>query len=416
MNLYLVIIIAALAVDFLLDSLADWLNLRALKEDVPAEFAGVYDAQKYSQSQRYLKDNTVFGRFRSTFLLAIILGLIFTGGFSFLDRFSRSFAFNEIITGLIFCGILFLAGQVIAIPFSAYHTFVIEAKYGFNRTKLKTFIADIFKGWLLSALIGLPLLALVLWFFQSLGALAWVYCWLVVTLVELFLVFISPVWIMPLFNKFTPLPEGELKSAIVTCAAKAAFALAGVYTMDGSRRSAKSNAFFTGLGRFRRIALFDTLVAKHTTQELVAVLAHEIGHYKLRHIAKMLAASVINSGVMFFILSRFIGNSGLAAAFGVAKPAIYSSLVFFGFLWAPLNLVLGIFANAMSRRHEYQADAFAARLCGASGDFISALKKLSVDNLTNLTPHPFKVFLEYTHPPVLARIRALNPCPNKTMQ
>jgi len=247
----------------------------------------------------------------------------------------------------------------------------------------------------------------VLWFFQRCGSTAWIYCWLAVTLLQLFLLFIAPVAIMPLFNKFTPLAPGALRAAIETYAAGQRFAMQGVFTMDGSRRSTKSNAFFTGFGKFRRIVLFDTLIQKHTVEELVSVLAHEIGHYRKRHILQMVLFSLANTAIMFFILSRFLGNRELFAAFGMEQVSIYASLVFFGFLYTPINMLVSILGNVVSRRNEYQADAFAATTYEKPQALIDALKKLSVDNLSNLTPHPFAVFVHYSHPPVLQRIEAI---------
>ncbi|MDD4183191.1 MAG: M48 family metallopeptidase, partial [Candidatus Omnitrophica bacterium] len=236
---------------------------------------------------------------------------------------------------------------------------------------------------------------------------AWVYCWIAVTGFQLFLLFIAPVVIMPLFNKYTPLENGELKSAIENYAKEQKFALAGVFKMDASRRSTKSNAFFTGFGKFRRIALFDTLIQKHTVDELVSVLAHEIGHYKKKHFVKGIILSVITTGIMFFILSFFINNQGLFGAFKMQSLSIYASLIFFGFLYSPINLFISIFSNIISRKHEYEADAFAITTYKKPESFIIALKKLTVDNLSNLTPHPLKVFLDYSHPPVLKRIEAI---------
>jgi STE24 endopeptidase len=407
MNGYLIFILAVLILSWLLDLALEMLNLRSLTPELPTEFQGWYDAGKYATSQQYLRDTTRFGCFSSTFLMALTLAFILLGGFDLVDRIARAADFGEIPTGLCFAGILILASDIIHIPISAYSTFVIEERYGFNKTTLKVFIIDHLKGWLLAAAIGGPVLALVLWFFQKTGPLAWIWCWGALTVIQIVLMFFAPAVIMPLFNKFIPLADGELKSAIERYAEGQHFKLKGIFTMDGSRRSTKSNAFFTGFGRFRRIVLYDTLIEKHSVDELVAILAHEVGHYKKRHIIWLLAMSIATSGVMFFILSLFLNNPSLSAAFRMEHTSLYATLFFFVFLYAPIEILLGIGANMLSRKHEFEADAFAARTVKSSDPLITALKKLSVDNFSNLTPHPAKVFLEYSHPPVLKRIQSL---------
>jgi STE24 endopeptidase len=332
---------------------------------------------------------------------------ILAGGFNYVDQFARSFNLGSIPTGLMFAGILVFVSQLLHIPFSVYSTFVIEDKYGFNRTTVKTFALDILKSWLLMALIGGALFSIVIWFFDRTGTWAWLYCWIAVVVIQLFLTFIAPVVIMPLFNKFIPLEDGELKSSIENYARLQGFKIKGVFKMDASKRSTKSNAFFTGFGRFRRIVLFDTLIEKHTVDELASVLAHEMGHYKKKHILISIIISIITSGLMFFILALFLNNQELFAAFKMQHTSVYASLLFFGFLYAPIEMVLGIFGNMLSRRHEYAADAYAITTYRKPEAMIAALKKLSVDNLSNLTPHPLKVLLQYSHPPVLERIRAI---------
>ncbi|MCX5895293.1 MAG: M48 family metallopeptidase, partial [Proteobacteria bacterium] len=268
-------------------------------------------------------------------------------------------------------------------------------------------ILDILKGWLLTAVIGGAVFSIVLWFFDKTGTWAWLYCWAAVTGIQLFLTFIAPVVIMPLFNKFVPLEEGELKTAIESYARSRGFKMKGVFTMDASKRSTKSNAFFTGFGKFRRIVLFDTLIEKHTVDELVSVLAHEMGHYKKKHVIQSILISIITTGLMFFILSLFLHNKGLFAAFKMKETSIYASLLFFGFLYAPIEMMLSLVGNMLSRKNEYEADGYAVTTYGKPESMITALKKLSVDNLSNLTPHPLKVFLSYSHPPVLERIKAI---------
>jgi STE24 endopeptidase len=343
MNMYLIVILAILIGGYLLDLTVELLNIKNLKTDLPEEFKDLYDPERYKTSQKYLKENTFFGLFQNVFFLILIIAFILAGGFNIVDNISRSLGQGVIIPGIIFAGILLLALEIVKIPFSAYHTFVIEEKYGFNKTTLKTFVSDILKSWILGGLIGGIIFASMIWSFSFFGRSAWFYFWIALTLFELFLTFIAPVVIMPLFNKFVPLEDGDLKSAVENYARKENFKMQGLFKMDGSKRSSKSNAFFTGFGRFRRIALFDTLIAAHTVDELVSVLAHEMGHYKLKHILKSILLSIIESGLMLLILSFFINNAGLSRAFGMENVSIYSSIFFFAFLYSPINTELSVF-------------------------------------------------------------------------
>jgi len=404
---FLVIILAILIGEYLLNLIVETKNVRFLRTDLPDEFSGYYDRGKYRKSQEYLKENTRFGLITDSIATPVTIAFILFGGFNLIDQFARSFHLSTIPTGLIFAAVLMLASQIVAIPFSIYSTFVIEEKYGFNKTTPRTFVLDILKTWVLATVIGGILFSAVLWFFEEAGPWAWAYCWIAVTLFQVFLLFVAPVVIMPIFNKFTPLEDGELRKAIEEYAKKQDFKLKGVFTMDGSKRSTKSNAFFTGFGRFRRIVLFDTLIEKQTKDELVSVLAHEMGHYKKKHILKSIVISIFTTGLMFYILSIFINNRELFAAFQMQHTSIYASLFFFGFLYAPIDMILSVFGNMLSRRHEYEADGYAVATYRKPQSMITALKKLSVDNLSNLTPHPLKVFLTYSHPPVLERIQAI---------
>ncbi|OGS19918.1 MAG: peptidase M48 [Elusimicrobia bacterium RIFOXYA2_FULL_39_19] len=407
MNIYLLIILLILLGNFLLDFIVEILNVKHISTQLPVEFDGHYPQEKYQKSQEYLKENTRFGLIVSSIDIILLIPFVLLGGFNYVDVFARSFGHGQIITGLIFACLLMGIIEIAKIPVSLYHTFVIEEKYGFNRTTAKTFITDLLKKWLLTALIGAPIFVLVLLFFEKTGSLGWVYCWASITVVSLFLVFIAPAVIMPLFNKFIPLEDGELKTSIENFAKAQNFKLSGLFKMDASKRSTKSNAFFTGFGKYRRIVLFDTLIQKHTVDELVSVLAHEIGHYKMKHIIKSLTISILANGFMFYILSLFMNNSLLFGAFKMGHVSIYASLFFFGFLFTPINLILSIAGNVLSRKHEFEADAFAVNTYKKPESMIMALKKLSVDNLSNLTPHPLKVFLEYSHPPILARIETI---------
>jgi len=406
MNGYLIFILVLMVLNRVLSLAVELLNLRNVSTEIPGEFQGLYDVEKYAASQRYLRDNTRFGQIQSSILLVLTIAFILLGGFSWINSVAQAASEQMIVQGLVFGGVLILIGQLVGLPFSLYDTFVIEERYGFNKTTPKTFVLDILKGWLLTFLLGAPVFALVLWIFNSV-AYAWLWAWGALALIQLFILFIAPVVILPLFNKFTPLEEGDLRSSIEQFASSQNYTLSGIFKIDGSRRSTKSNAYFTGFGKTKRIALFDTLIEKHPPEELVAVLAHEIGHCKLGHIKKSIVISLASSLLMFFILSFFITRPGLYEAFGLEGTPLYAGFTFFGFIYAPVSVLLGLLGNILSRKHEYEADAFAAKTTGRPGEMIQALKKLSVDNLSNLTPHPLKVFLHYSHPPILQRIRAL---------
>jgi STE24 endopeptidase len=300
-----------------------------------------------------------------------------------------------------------VAKALIDLPFRYYSTFVIEERFGFNKSTRATFWADTAKGVTLTIVLGGPLLAAILWFFERAGASAWLWCWAVTAAFTLFVQFVAPTWIFPLFNKFKPLEEGELRAAILGYSQKVGFPLEGLFVIDGSRRSTKANAFFTGFGRRKRVALFDTLVAKHPTDELVAVVAHEIGHYKKGHILQGLALSILQAGAVFYLLSIVLARPGLYEAFGLEQPSVYAGLLFFSLLYAPIDLVLSYLMQAFSRRNEFQADAWARTTTGEPERLVSALKRLSADSLSNLTPHPLYVKLHHSHPPLVERIRAL---------
>jgi STE24 endopeptidase len=408
MNVIAIIILCTIGVDFILNLAADGLNLKYLRNELPQAFEGVYDPERYRKSQQYLKANTKFGWITSAFNLGLILVFWFAGGFPLLDKWLRAFEFGPVLSGLIYVGGLMLLKAVLALPFSVYATFVIEERFGFNKTTKSTYALDLLKGLMLALLLGTPLLAAILAFFQYAGPYAWWYCWIGITLYMLVVQFVAPTWIMPLFNKFTPLEEGELKSAILAYANAINFPLQNVYQMDGSRRSSKSNAFFTGFGKHRRIVLFDTLIQQHTTNELVAVLAHEMGHYKKKHIRQALILGILQTGLMLFLLSHFIAYPGLFEAFYMPQQSVYAGMLFFAMLYTPIDFFAGILMQILSRKNETAADRFAAETTKDPGSMVAALKKLSVDNLSNLTPHPFYVFLNYSHPPVLQRIQSLS--------
>ena len=407
MNTIAFIILFAFFFDFVLNVLADYLNLSRLRDDLPRDFEGVYDPERYRRSQEYLKDNTRFGWVTATFELTVILAFWFGKGFPLLDEWVRAFNYGPIVCGLIYMAALMLFKSILSLPFNIYHTFVIEERFGFNQTTWTTYILDMLKGLLLSVLLGAPLLSAILAFFEYAGTNAWWLCWVAVTLFMLGVQFVAPTWIMPLFNKFTPLEDGELKSAILSYAGSIKFPIENVYVMDGSKRSSKSNAFFTGFGTHRRIVLFDTLIKQHTTGELVAILAHEMGHYKKRHIIQSLILGILQMGFMLYLLSLFISYPGLFEAFYMPQASVYAGLIFFAMLYSPLDFFIGLFMQRRSRTNETAADRFSVETTQDSQSMVDALKKLSVHNLSNLMPHPFYVFLNYSHPPVLQRIKAL---------
>ena len=407
MNIYLLVVLGVVIFNYLIELLSEGCNLKNISPRLDNEFAGYYDADKYRKSQDYLRETTKFALLKQGLFSALIIGFILLGGFNFADKFARGFGVGPIITGLILAVSLMLAMQLLQIPFAAYRTFVLEERFGFNRTDVKTFILDSLKGLVISAVLAGGLFALLLWIFQTAKEAAWIYCWLAVSLFQLFLVFISPLFILPLFNKFIPLKQGALEKAIREYATSQRFGVGDIFKIDASRRSSKSNAYFSGFGKSRRIALFDTLIAKHTLEELVSILAHEVGHYKKRHILKIMAVSVLSTGVMFYLLPFFIAEPGLFAAFKMEQISVYAGFFFFALLYTPINLLFSVFKNYLSRRYEYAADRYAVSSYGKPEAFISALKKLTVDNLSNLKPHPLKVFLDYSHPPVLQRIKAI---------
>ena len=408
MNIYFCIIVMALLLDFFLHTISRFLDIKCLSTKLPHEFKDYYSPDEYRRSQEYLRENTHFSYLASSFDLLLILLVIFLGLFNTLDLWIRAFGYSPIVTGLMFFGVLFFIQDIISTPFALYSTFIIEEKFGFNKTTPKTYILDKIKGYFLLILLGGFVLSLILFFFESFGGMAWLYAWLVLSC---FLVLMQPLFtlfIAPMFNKFTPLEDGELKDRITSFAQSVNFPISRIDVMDGSRRSSKSNAYFSGLGKNKRIALFDTLIEKHSVDELVSIIAHEVGHYKKRHNIKGIVLGVLQAGIMFFMLSIFLNNPQLFEAFGVENLSTYSSLLFFSILYSPIELIMSFITNNISRKHEFEADAFAQTSIGSGKHLIEGLKKLTVTNLGNLTPHRFTVWLSYSHPPVLDRIHALD--------
>ena len=408
MNLFLAIIVGTIIFEYVLSFISRQLNLKSLTTGLPEEFVGFYDEEKYAKSQNYTRTNSSFGRISSTFNFILILAVIFFGLFDTLDQYARSFGYSPLITGLIFFGIITTIQDILSTPFNLYSTFVIEEEYGFNKSTPKIYVMDKLKSYLLLLLLGIPLISAILYFFESLEN-AWLYAWGLMALLSVVMPKIYTQFIAPMFNKFTPLEDGELRDMIEEYSKKVDFPLTEVYVVDGSKRSAHSNAYFIGFGKNKRIVLFDTLMDNHTKEEILAILAHEVGHYKKKHIIKGMITSILHSGIMLFILGLFVKMPELHTAMGMSanEPSVYAGLIFFSLLYAPIELILSIIFNILSRKHEFEADEYSAITLQNTSHMISGLKNLTVQNLGNLTPHPLPVFLSYSHPPVLDRIKRL---------
>ncbi|MGQ7870348.1 M48 family metallopeptidase [Sunxiuqinia sp. sy24] len=400
------IIIGILIFDFILERWLDYLNTTRWSTQLPDEVKGIYNEEKYRKQQAYSRTNHRFGMLTSSFSFVLLMLMFFFEGFAIVNNWALSVSTNPIWAALLFFGILMLGSDLLTTPFDWYNTFVIEEKYGFNKTTVKTYLLDKLKGWLLGALIGGGLLALIVFIYLKTGEWFWVYVWLVVSGFSVFMAMFYSSLIVPLFNKQTPLEDGSLKQAIEDFARKVGFKLDNIYVIDGSKRSTKANAYFSGFGPKKRIVLYDTLIKDMEIPELVAVLAHEIGHYKKKHIIWSLLIGLLQTGLMLFIFSLLIDSPALSAALGVAKPSFHIGLIAFGILYSPLSSVMGIGMNHLSRKNEYEADDFAAQNY-AGEPLASALKKLSVKNLSNLRPHPAYVFVHYSHPPLLQRLKNL---------
>jgi STE24 endopeptidase len=401
------IIIGIIVIDFLFEKYLGYLNTKTMSEVLPVELKGIYDEEKYRKQQAYQRENQRFGLLTSSFSFALTLAMFLFYGFAFVDNLAWGFTVNAIVAALFFFGLIMFASDILSLPFSVYDTFVIEEKYGFNKTTPKTFVLDTIKGWLLGALIGGGLLALIIFIYQKTQNMFWIYAWILVSAFTIFMAMFYSNLIVPLFNKQTPLEPGELRDAIKNFADKVGFKLDNIFVINGSKRSTKANAYFTGFGSKKRIVLYDTLINDMETDELVAVLAHEIGHYKKKHVIQGLLISLIQTGIVLFIFSLLINNATLSKALGVEIPNFHIGLVAFGILYSPVSFVLGIFMNLLSRKNEYQADEFAA-IHFKPEALASALKKLSVKNLSNLTPHKTYVFFHYSHPTLLQRLARLN--------
>lgn len=405
-NFVFYIIIGIIIFDYFLERGLSYLNSKNRNLPLPTELEGIYDEEKLGKAISYDRENANFEWITSSFNTFLVLLMLVFGGFAIVNTWAGEIISNPVYTALVFFAILGLASDLIHTPFSIYDTFVIEQKYGFNKTTPKIFILDKLKGYLLSAIIGGVLMGLVIWFYYKTTSFFWIYAWVLITVFMIvFSMFYSNL-IVPLFNKQKPLEEGELKDAINELALKLNFKLDNIYTIDGSKRSTKANAYFTGLGAKKRVVLYDTLIKELSTDEIVGVLAHEIGHYKHKHTQKGLIISVIQTGITLYIMSVLIRIPSLSQAMGVSKPSFHIGILAFGILYSPISMIIGLFMNILSRKHEYQADAFAVKYTGSTS-LINALKKLSINNLSNLNPHKAYVFFHYSHPTLLQRIRAM---------
>lgn len=400
------IIVALLVFDFLFGLWLDYLNYKHRKTKIPKELEGIYDEEQYRKQQEYKKVNTRFGFISGSFSFILLMIFLLAGGFPWLDGIVRSITEHPILMALLFFGILMFASDIIGTPFAVYQTFVIEERFGFNKTTPKTFVLDKIKGWLLGAIIGGGMLTLIIWIYLQFPEMFWLYAWAVITAFSIFMTLFYSSLIVPLFNKQTLLEEGELRDEITGFSEKAGFRLKNIFVIDGSKRSTKANAYFTGFGPKKRIVLYDTLINDLGIGEIVAVLAHETGHYKKKHIITNLVVSIVQTGVTLYLLSLFINSPLLSAALGVEQHSFHIGLVAFGILYSPISFLLGIFMNLYSRKAEYQADSFAKNY-GYGKELIEGLKKLTQKNLSNLTPHPLYVFFHFSHPTLLQRIKAL---------
>ena len=407
-NLYYYIIIFAIIIEYLLSSIGSILDIKNITPTIPSDFKKAYDQEKYILSQDYLKARTSFGLFSNSFSLILIMIVIHSDIFGLLDQFVRGQSDSYILQGLLFIGIIYFFQDIVSLPFSIYHTFVIEERFGFNKTTLNLFIIDKIKGYAIFIVLGSIVITPILYFFHVYGDIGWLIAWSILTA---FMIAVQPLFvhvIAPMFNKFIPLEEGELRSAIEKYTAKVNFPLARIDIMDGSKRSAHSNAYFTGFGKSRRIAIFDTLVEKHSTNEIVSVVAHEVGHYKLKHVLQGTILGIIETGIMLFAFNLIMNDISLFQVFGVSQLSVHAGIVFFSMLYAPVSMFTSIVTTAISRKNEYEADKYSYDTTNNREALVSMLIGLSANNLSHLTPHPLKVFLSYSHPPVVDRIKAVN--------
>jgi len=406
-NTLLLIILSITVVSYLFDQILDYINLKSQRTEIPKEVEAFYEKEKYVKSLAYHRELTKFSFITSAFSFLLSFSMLLSGGFGWVDGWLRPHMDNEILLALTFFGVLMLASDILTIPFQWYSTFVIEEKYGFNKTTLKTFITDKLKGYLLAATVGGLLLSALIYLIQTIGPNFWIWFSILAALFVLFVNMFYTSLILPMFNKLTALPDGELKAAIENFSKKVDFPLDSIFIIDGSKRSKKANAFFSGIGKKKKIVLYDTLIENHTTAELVAVLAHEVGHFKKKHIVWGYVLSILQIVFTLFVLSRMIDAENVSRALGGAQLAIHLNLLAFGILFSPISGITGLFMNMYSRKNEFEADAYAKETFDGTA-LSNALKRLSVDSLSDLYPHPLYVFFHYSHPPLLKRLAALS--------
>jgi len=405
-NIIFFLIIIIPVTGYLAERYLNYLNSRMWSASLPEKLKGICDEEEYRKIQLYEKDNNRLSFWSSSFNLLLIIVMIVAGGFAVVDILARQISSHVVIISLVFFGIIGFASDLVNIPFSLYDSFVIERKYGFNTMTLRTFVTDHIKSWFIALLIGIPVLGLITWFYYKIGTAFWVYAWILITLFSILMNLFYSELIVPLFNKQIPLAEGALREQIEAFATKTGFKLRNIYVIDGSKRSTKANAYFSGFGPKKRIVLFDTLMNELSDEQIVAVLAHEIGHYKKKHVLQSLISSVMLTGIMLFLFSLVVNNPMLSRAMGAESSSFHIGLIVFGILYSPLSLVIGLFSNYISRRNEFEADKFVKDHFNPSV-LAEALKKLSVRNLSNMMPHPTYVFFHYSHPPLLKRLERL---------
>ena len=393
--------------EYVISSVSSFLDLGNINPDIPDHFKKAYDKKKYAKSQKYLKTKTKFSLVSSTFSIVLIFLVIHLGIFGVLNEFVNLQTNHFILQGLLFISIIYIFQDIISLPFSLYSTFVIEEKFGFNKTTVGLFISDKIKGYAIFIVMGSIIITPILYLFHEYENFGWLIAW---SLLALFMIAVQPLFvyvISPMFNKFTPLEDGELRTAIEKYTTQVDFPLARIDIMDGSKRSAHSNAYFSGFGKSRRIAIFDTLVENHTNDEIVSVVAHEVGHYKLKHIIHGTIIGIIETGIMLFVFNFIMNDYALFRVFGVNDLSVNAGLIFFSMLYAPVTMITSVISNAISRKNEFEADNYSLQTTKNKEALISMLVGLAANNLSHLTPHPFKVFLSYSHPPTIDRIKAL---------
>jgi STE24 endopeptidase len=402
----LYLIIAFIVAEFIFSKILSYLNIRSWDKPIPEELQDLYPTNKFEQAKAYAIDNDRVANILSWLFFIITLCFLYFRGFAWVDDIAHQLSGNYIVQGLLFFGIVALASSIISLPFDIYSTFVIEEKYGFNKMTVSTFITDKIKNLLLGAIIGGGIYALLAFLFQLLGDYFWLAAWAVVACFTLFIAAFYTSVLLPVFNKLTPLEAGKLRTRIEEYAAQVSFPLTNIMVMDGSKRSSKANAFFSGIGSRKSIVLFDTLINDMNTDEITAVLAHEVGHYKKKHILQSMALSVAQMGFLFFLFGWLARNPLMGEVLGAKENTFYLSLVTFSLLYSPLSTIIGLFMNVFSRKNEYEADNYAKTTYGAD-PLISSLKKLYVNSLGNPQPDPLYVFVNYSHPTLLQRIKAM---------